>query len=168
MSIRKGKASASIRTFPSTSTVRQGFLPIGIMNPACRGSLRSITTVRNCPYAPGAYLRFHRNQWAAAEEIFITPEMWDPNVDHSHHSTAITREPLFVGIDVGIKHDNAARVAVRWDEAGEKLTLVSHRMWKPTPSEPLDLENTVEQDLRDLNIRCRLVLLRNNCRRQCW
>lgn len=106
---------------------------------------------------PGAYLRFHRNQWAAAEETFITPEMWDPNVDPSHHSTAITREPLFVGIDVGIKHDNAARVAVRWDEAGEKLILVSHRIWKPTPTEPLDLENTVEQDLRELNDQCDVV-----------
>jgi hypothetical protein len=47
-----------------------------------------------------------------AEEAFITPEMWDSNVDHSHHPTVITREPLFVGIDVGIKHDNAARVAL--------------------------------------------------------
>jgi hypothetical protein len=100
---------------------------------------------------PGAYLRFHRNLWATAEEIFITPQMWDPCVDQLCHPTTTTREPLFVGIDVGIKHDNAARVAVRWDEAGEKLILVSYRIWKPTPTEPLDLENTVEEDLRELN-----------------
>ena len=106
---------------------------------------------------PGAYLRFHRNQWATAEEVFITPEMWDPCVDQSHRPTITTREPLFVGIDVGIKHDNAARVAVRWDDAGEKLILVSHRIWKPTPTQPLDLENTVEQDLRDLNDQCDVV-----------
>jgi hypothetical protein len=36
------------------------------------------------------------------------------------------------------------------------LILVSHRM-KPTPSQPLDLENTVEQDLRDLNEKCAVV-----------
>ena len=30
---------------------------------------------------PGTYLRLHENQWAAAEETFITPEMWDPCVD---------------------------------------------------------------------------------------
>ena len=100
---------------------------------------------------PGAYLRFHQNQWATAEEVFITPEMWDPNVDANHRPSTTTREPLFVGIDAGIKHDNAARVAVRWDEAGEKLILVSHRIWKPTPSQPLNLENTVEEDLRNLN-----------------
>jgi hypothetical protein len=28
---------------------------------------------------------------------------------------------------------------------------VSHRIWKPTPTQPLDLKNTVEEDLRDLN-----------------
>ena len=86
-----------------------------------------------------------------AEETFITPEMWAPCVDHSHHPSTTDREPLFVRVDVGIKHDNAARVAVKWDESGERLILVSHRIWKPTPNKPLDLENTVEQDLRDLN-----------------
>ena len=99
---------------------------------------------------PGTYLRLHENRWAAAEEVFITPAMWDPCVIASHRPTTTSREPLFVGIDIGIKHDNAARVAVRWDEAGEKLILVSHRIWKPTPAQPLDLEATVEEDLRDL------------------
>jgi phage terminase large subunit-like protein len=106
---------------------------------------------------PGAYLRFHENKWATAEEIFITPELWDPCVDQSHRPTTTAREPLFVGIDIGIKHDNAARVAVRWDEAGEKLILVSYRIWKPTPAQPLDLEATVEEDLRDLADQCDLV-----------
>jgi hypothetical protein len=100
---------------------------------------------------PGTYLRLHENQWAVSEETFITPEMWDPCVDQSHRPSTTEREPLFVGIDVGIKHDLAARVAVKWDETGEKLILVSHRIWKPTPTEPLDLENTVEEDLRELN-----------------
>ena len=39
----------------------------------------------------------------------------------------------------------------KWDENGEKLILVSHRIWKPTPGKPLDRENTVEEDLRELN-----------------
>jgi phage terminase large subunit-like protein len=100
---------------------------------------------------PGAYLRLHQNQWATAEETFITPEMWNPCVNPNHHPSTTTREPLFVGVDVGIKHDNAARAAVTWDESGEKLILVSHRIWKPTPNQPLDLEGTVEEDLRDLS-----------------
>lgn len=106
---------------------------------------------------PGTYLRLHENKWATAEEVFITPEMWDPCVNQSHVPSTTSREPLFVGVDIGIKHDNAARVAVRWDDTGEKLILVSHRIWKPTASQPLDLENTVEQDLRDLHDQCDVV-----------
>src|SRR6266850_65797 len=45
---------------------------------------------------PGTYLRLHRNQWATAEEIFITPEMWDPCVNQVHHPTIISREALYV------------------------------------------------------------------------
>lgn len=99
---------------------------------------------------PGTYICLHQNQWASAEEVFITAELWDPCVNQSHHPSIIEREPLFVGVDAGIKHDNAARAAVKW-EAGEKLIVISHRIWKPTASQPLDLENTVEQNLRDLN-----------------
>ena len=100
---------------------------------------------------PGTYLRLHENRWATAEEAFITPEMWDPCVNPAHHPNVLDKDPLFVGVDAGIKHDNAARVAVKWDDQGERLILVSHRIWKPTPSQPLDLENTIEQDLLNLN-----------------
>jgi hypothetical protein len=58
---------------------------------------------------PGTYLRLHENQWAVSEQTFITREMWDRCVDHLHLPSTTEREPLFVGIDVGIKHDNAAR-----------------------------------------------------------
>jgi hypothetical protein len=37
------------------------------------------------------------------------------------------------------------------------LILVSYRIWKPTPTQPLDLENTVEEDLRDLHEQCDVV-----------
>ena len=39
-------------------------------------------------------------------------------------------------------------MAVRWD--GDKLALVSHRIWRPSPREPLDLEGTIEEYLREL------------------
>jgi phage terminase large subunit-like protein len=79
--------------------------------------------------------------------------MWDPCIDRERRPSTTERQPLFVGIDAGIKHDNAARVAVKWDDAGENLVLVSHRIWKPTPLEPLNLEDTIEADLRELNDR---------------
>lgn len=147
----KARASGFIPICRSTPTVRPESLPNGTTSQECRGRPKPTTRARRKPFAPGLNLRLHHNQWATAEETFITPEMWDPCVNQSHHPSITDRSPLFVGIDVGIKHDNAARVAVKWDEQGEKLILVSHRIWKPTPNKPLDLENTVEQDLRDLN-----------------
>ena len=98
----------------------------------------------------GTYLRLHENRWATAESTFITPELWDRCVDPTSSPLLPTFEyPLFVGVDAGIKHDTAAVVAVRWD--GEKLALASHRIWRPSPKEPLDLEETIEQHLRDLH-----------------
>ena len=98
---------------------------------------------------PNTYLRLHENRWTTGESAFITPEMWDAVVDRSLSPLMpTTKEPLFVGVDAGIKHDAAAVVAVRW--VGEKLVLAQHRIWKPSPSSPLDLEATVEEYLRDL------------------
>jgi phage terminase large subunit-like protein len=101
---------------------------------------------------PGTYLRLHENRWATAESTFITPELWDPCVDPGLSPLLPTNEhQIFVGVDAGIKHDNAAVVAVRWDD--DKLALVSHRIWRPTPTEPLDLEGTIEEHLRELHDR---------------
>jgi hypothetical protein len=57
--------------------------------------------------------------------------------------------PIFVGVDVGVKHDAAAVVAVSWDEGNKKLVLANDRIWRPSPTEPLDLEATVEARLRE-------------------
>jgi hypothetical protein len=51
---------------------------------------------------------------------------------------------LFVDVDAGIKHDCAAVVALAWGKEADKLWLVSHKIWKPTPENPLDIENTIE------------------------
>src|SRR5262249_13018371 len=82
----------------------------------------------------------------------ITPELWDRCVNPSVRPLLPTRDRrLFVGVDVGIKHDAAAVVAVFWQE--DRLVLANHRIWRPTPSEPLNLEATVEAYLRELHDR---------------
>jgi phage terminase large subunit-like protein len=103
----------------------------------------------------GTYLRLHENRWVAAESVFITPELWNGCVNTDRRPLLPTRDhPLFVGVDVGIKHDAAAVVAVFWDN--DRLVLANHRIWRPSPSEPLDLEATVEAHLRELHARYRL------------
>jgi hypothetical protein len=99
---------------------------------------------------PGTYLRLHENRWATSEEAFITPALWDPCVDRGLSQVLRARDKrLFVGVDAATKHDTAAVVAVCWD--GDQLALASHRMWQPTPTDPLDLEATIEAYLRTLH-----------------
>jgi phage terminase large subunit-like protein len=99
---------------------------------------------------PATYLRLHENRWTVAESTFITPALWDACVDPEHTPLLPTRDhALFVGVDASTKHDASAVVAVRWD--GEKLALAHHRMWRPSPERPLDLEGTIEAFLRELH-----------------
>jgi phage terminase large subunit-like protein len=103
----------------------------------------------------GTFLRFHENRWVVAESVFITPELWDGCVNTGRRPLLPSSDhPLFVGVDVGIKHDAAAVVAVWWDT--DKLILACHRIWRPSPREPLDLEATVEAYLRELHARYRV------------
>jgi hypothetical protein len=64
--------------------------------------------------------------------------------------------PVWVGIDAAIKRDSAAIVATTWDYPSKKVRLVYHRVFQPTPEQPLDLEETLEATALELNERFNL------------
>lgn len=99
---------------------------------------------------PNTYVRLHENRWAVAEAIFITPEgMFDPCVDPALAPLLPSQDhALYVGVDAGIKHDSASVVAVYREE--NRILLATHRIWKPSPQHPLDIEGTIEAYLREL------------------
>jgi len=105
---------------------------------------------------PNTYIRLHENRWTSAEAAFVTPALWDPCVTQGQPNLLNGRTPLFVGVDCGIKHDNAAVVSVFWDKDTDRLRLGPYRIWQPTPENPLDIENTVEWYLRNLYSRNRI------------
>jgi len=51
-------------------------------------------------------------------------------------------------VDAGIKHDSSAVVAVFREDNIIRVAL--HRIWKPSPQQPLNLEETIEEFLRQL------------------
>ena len=55
---------------------------------------------------------------------------------------------LWIGVDCGIKSDNAAVMSVLVDGEANKLALGPFRIWKPSKREPLDIEKTIGFYLR--------------------
>ena len=88
---------------------------------------------------PNTFSRLHLNQWTSGESSFITADQWDRCVD-STLSPVIAGASLFLGVDIGIKSDNAAVVAVAWNPEG-KLVVANHRVWRPLPGRPVILDD---------------------------
>ncbi len=101
---------------------------------------------------PSTFARLHENRWVAAESTFVTPELWDRCIEPEWSPLWPTREhQLFVGVDASTKHDSAAVVWVLRDDTEGLIVLAGHRIWRPTPEDPLDLEETIEATLREVH-----------------
>ena len=106
---------------------------------------------------PNQYLRQIENRFVTSESTFVSIEKWDAGVDPQ--ARTIVSDPeleVFVGVDASTKHDSTAIVAVWWDKAEQKVRLVTHRVFQPSPDDPLDFEDTVESTLRELANRFRV------------
>lgn len=103
---------------------------------------------------PNTYLRLHENRWTTSTSTFIEGPLWDGCVDASLSPWLADPDGrrIYLGLDAATKIDCSAVVGVTWDDDG-KLQLVLHRIWRPLPGEPVDLEATVEQYIRDMHAR---------------
>jgi phage terminase large subunit-like protein len=99
------------------------------------------------------YLRFHENRWSASSESFISPALWDACTDEAHRPLLPTQTvPLYVGVDASLRHDSSAIVSVGFAERDgqESVALARHRIWQPTPEDPIDIEEDLEKYLLEL------------------
>jgi hypothetical protein len=100
------------------------------------------------------YLRLHENRWTSGESNFVDIAWWDACVKPEISPLVADKHlPVWVGIDAAIKRDSAAIVATTWDYPSKKVRLVYHRVFQPTPEQPLDLEETLEATALELNER---------------
>lgn len=84
--------------------------------------------------------RYHGNRWVKGEEIWELATIWR---DLAFEDARLDPElPLFVGIDVGIRHDSSAVVGAQvqdWlDDQGDDMTVVVLKSWiweNPYPPE---------------------------------
>jgi phage terminase large subunit-like protein len=106
---------------------------------------------------PNQYLRQIENRFVGSESSFVTIDKWDACVDQA--ATPLISDPdlpIWVGIDASIKHDSTAIVAVTWDQIAQRVRLVSHRVFQPSPDDPLDFEATIEETVLALASRFNL------------
>jgi hypothetical protein len=57
---------------------------------------------------------------------------------------------VWVGVDASTKRDSTAIVAVTWDNEASKVRIVFHRVFQPSPKEPLNFEATIACTVREL------------------
>ncbi len=101
---------------------------------------------------PGTFERLHLNKRTTGSESFIPIEAWDACIDPAARPQLPkdTNPRLFVGVDAAYKHDSAAVVAVYYDPDTSKVVLARHRIWQPSAKDPLDLDGTIGDFLREL------------------
>lgn len=103
---------------------------------------------------PHQYVRMIENRFSSGDEAFVNMADFDACIDPALTPlVADPKLPVFVGIDASVKHDSSAILVTTWDEETRKVRLVAHKIFQPSPNEPLDFEATIEATLLDLRRR---------------
>jgi phage terminase large subunit-like protein len=106
---------------------------------------------------PAQYLRMIENRFVTTESSFVDMSAWDACVDPNLRPVFGDRAlPIYVGIDASVKHDSTAIVVVHWDKKSQRVRLIWHRVFQPSPDDPLDFERTIERTVIDLHKRFNL------------
>ena len=99
---------------------------------------------------PNQFSRMIENRFVSDEASFINMTSWDQCVDRSiGHVVADRTLQVWAAVDVGIKHDSTALAAVTWSKEHQQVRLVDHRIYTPSPDQPIDFSADIEQTLRE-------------------
>ena len=110
---------------------------------------------------PNAYLRLIENRWVSGSESFVDAEQWARCIDPGAHPIAADKSlRVWVGLDASTKRDSTAIVAVAWDAAVRKVRLITHRIFVPSRSDPIDFEGSVERTVLELRERFMVIKVR--------
>ena len=106
---------------------------------------------------PSAYARMILNEFVSPESKFIDLGAWDACVQPSLVPVVKDRAlSVWIGVDASTKRDSTALVAVTFDRKTSCVRLIAHKVFTPTPGDPIDFENSVEKTLRDWHARFRI------------
>src|SRR6185295_592705 len=106
---------------------------------------------------PSAYARMILNEFVSPESKFIDLSAWDACVQPQLAPVLKDRSlSIWIGVDASTKRDSTALVACAFDRKTSCVRLVAHKVFTPTPGDPIDFEATVEKTLRGWHARFRI------------
>jgi len=110
---------------------------------------------------PNAYLRLIENRWVSSESSFVEMDEWDRCVDAGLAPVLFDKTmPVWVGLDASVKRDSTAIVACSYDHTANKVRLVAHRIFQPSPTDPICFESAIEGTIGEMMQRFRVQEIR--------
>lgn len=98
------------------------------------------------------FRRLHLNQWTDIEDAWVGADEWDACKGKVLYDPD---EPSWIGVDIGLKRDASALIAVQWHD--DKLHISRHEIAVPEPGQPLA---AADNRARLLNMASRFAALR--------
>jgi phage terminase large subunit-like protein len=93
---------------------------------------------------PSAYARMICNEFVSAESAFVDLSAWDQCVMPDLVPMRESKQThIWIGVDASVKRDSTALVACSYNKQAKCVRLVAHRVFTPTPDDPIDFEGTV-------------------------
>jgi phage terminase large subunit-like protein len=97
---------------------------------------------------PSAFLRRIENRWVSSESTFVELAWWDACTDQAMHP--VLADPglsVWIGVDASVKRDSTALVCCSWDAEQKRVRLVAHKVFTPSPDDPINFEWAIEGTL---------------------
>ena len=102
---------------------------------------------------PMQYARMIRNEFVSSESQFVDMAEWDACVC-PYDIDPNERSEVFIGVDASVKRDSTALVAVTFRQG--VVRIITHKVFKPKPDDPIDFSETIEKTLLEWKQRFRI------------
>jgi phage terminase large subunit-like protein len=94
---------------------------------------------------PAAFQRMILNEFVSSESQFVDLSAWDACVVPGLVPLREDKQThVWIGVDASVKRDSTALVACTYNKQARCVRLVAHRIFVPSPQDPIDFEATVE------------------------
>ena len=104
---------------------------------------------------PNQFARMIENRFVTTEESFVNLDWWDACCT-GRPIVADRSLAVWAAVDASVKRDSTGIAITAWDQATSRVRLINHRIFQPSPQDPLDFESTIEETVLGLKSRFHL------------